>query len=114
MESVEEVTLAMTVLVDSVVTMFVLALEAELQVVDAGSLKAKRRVVKSLTEGARQRFAVSAAEVDHQDLWQRTTLGFAVVASSQQQATEVIDSVDRFIWSNPEVSVLTTDRRWLE
>jgi uncharacterized protein len=104
----------LTVPVASVAGMFVLALEAELQVVDAGSLKAKRRVVKSLVEGARQRFGVSASEVDHHDLWQRTTLGFAVVAASQHHATEVIDSVDRFIWSNPEVSVLNTDRRWLE
>jgi len=104
----------MTVPVDSVAPMFVLALEAELQVIDAQSLKAKRHVVKALIDGARHRFAVSAAEVDHQELWQRTTLGFAVVASSQHQATEVIDSVDRFIWSHPEISVLTTDRRWLE
>jgi uncharacterized protein YlxP (DUF503 family) len=94
--------------------MFVLALEAELHVTDAQSLKAKRQVVKALVEGARHRFAVSASEVGHQDLWQRATLGFAVVASSQHQATEIIDSVDRFIWSHPEVSVITTDRRWLE
>jgi uncharacterized protein len=41
-------------------------------------------------------------------------LGFAVVASSAGLATEIMDKVDRFIWSHPEIDVLTTERRWLE
>ncbi len=94
--------------------MFLLGFEVELQIPDAASLKDKRQVVTSMLDGARRRYGVSAAEIDHQDLWQRATLGFAAVASSQQQATEIIDSVDRFIWSHPEIAVLTTDRRWLE
>jgi uncharacterized protein YlxP (DUF503 family) len=93
---------------------FVLALEVELHLNESRSLKAKRQVVKSLLDGARQRYRVSAAEVGGQDLWQRATLGFAVVASSQQQATQVIDEVDRFVWSRPEIEVMSTDRRWLE
>jgi len=94
--------------------MFVLALEVDLHVNDSQSLKAKRQVVKSLVDTARHRFGVSAAEVGGQDLWQRATLGFAVVAPSQQQASEVIDGVDRFIWSHAGVDVVSTDRRWLE
>jgi uncharacterized protein len=93
---------------------FVLAMEVELHINDSQSLKDKRQVVKSLLDGARHRFRVSAAEVGGQDLWQRATLGFAVVASSQQQASEVIDGVDRFIWSHAGVDVVSTDRRWLE
>ncbi|MGZ0229988.1 MAG: DUF503 family protein, partial [Acidimicrobiales bacterium] len=50
----------------------------------------------------------------HQDEWQNATLGFAVVASEERLATEVIDEVDRFIWSFPEIQVGLTDRRWLE
>jgi hypothetical protein len=26
----------------------------------------------------------------------------------------VMDEVDRFVWSHPEVQVLATERRWLE
>lgn len=100
--------------VDSVAPVFVLALEAEVHLPVAQSLKDKRQVVRSVIDGARQRFGVSAAEVGHQDKWQRATFGFAVVASSAAQATGIIDSVDRFVWSYPELSVLTTDRRWLE
>ena len=66
--------------VDSVGPMFVLAMEVDLHVNDSQSLKAKRQVVKSLVDTARHRFGVSAAEIGGQDLWQRATLGFAVVA----------------------------------
>jgi uncharacterized protein YlxP (DUF503 family) len=93
---------------------FVLALEAEVLVGDARSLKDKRQVVTSVLDASRHRFGVSAAEIAHQELWQRAGLGFATVASSAAHATAIIDSVDRFLWSRPELSVLTTDRRWLE
>jgi uncharacterized protein len=94
--------------------MFVLAFEVDLHINESQSLKAKRQVIKSILEGARHRFGVSVAEVGAQDTWQRAILGFAVVASSQHQATAVIDEVDRFVWSHPEVDVLSVDRRWLE
>jgi uncharacterized protein YlxP (DUF503 family) len=93
---------------------FVLAYEVDLHVAESRSLKAKRQVVKSLVEGARRRFGVAAAEVGYQDQWQRALLGFATVAESARQATDVIDQVDRFIWSHPEVQVLATERKWLE
>lgn len=94
--------------------MFVLAYEVDLHVEASRSLKDRRQVVKALIDGARHRFGVSAAEIGGQDTWQRAVLGFAVVASTASLATEVIDEVDRFVWSHPEVSVLSTDRRWLE
>jgi uncharacterized protein len=94
--------------------MFVLVLDVELHVPASHSLKDKRQVVSALLDGARRRYGVSVAEVDHQDQWQRARLGFAVVTSSAGLATEIIDKVDRFIWSHPEVDVLTSERRWLE
>lgn len=94
--------------------MFVLAMEVDLRIEHARSLKDKRRVIKGLLEGARRRFGVSAAEVGGQDTWQRAVLGFAVVASTAHQAAEVLDSVDDFVWSLPEVEVLSAERTWLE
>jgi uncharacterized protein len=92
----------------------VLTLTVDLHLPEARSLKMKRSVVKGIVEGARSRFSVAAAEVDHQEQWQRAELGFAVVASTAHHATDVIDEVDRFVWSHPEVEVLNTERRWLE
>jgi uncharacterized protein YlxP (DUF503 family) len=93
---------------------FVVALEMDLRIVDAHSLKDKRQVVKSLLEQSRRRFGVSSAEVGFQDTWQRARLGFAVVASSVRHAEEVLDEVDRFVWANPAVEVITAERSWLE
>ena len=94
--------------------MFVLALEMDLQVGASRSLKDKRQVVRSVLDGARRRFSVAAAEVGGQDTWQRAVLGFAAVASSASHAEEVIDAVERFVWSFPELEVLGTARRWLD
>lgn len=94
--------------------MFVLAVELDLRIPQARSLKDKRQVVASLLELSRRRFGVSAAEVDHQELHQRATLAMAVVASSARQAEEVLDSVEDLVWSRVEVEVLSAERTWLE
>lgn len=94
--------------------MFVLAVEADLHINESRSLKAKRQVIRPIVDGARHRFGVAAAEVGYQDQWQRALLGFAVVAGTVKHAEEVIDAVDRFVWSRPDVEVLSMDRRWLE
>ena len=81
---------------------------------DCHSLKEKRAVVKTILQGAIRRYGVSAAEVGHQDKWQRAELGFTVVSGSASHAEEVIAAVERFVWSFPEVEVIDASRRWLE
>jgi uncharacterized protein YlxP (DUF503 family) len=51
-----------------------------------GSLKEKRRVVKSIVSRLRREFNVSISEVDDQDSWQKATLGVACVTSSGDYA----------------------------
>src|SRR3546814_16170177 len=90
--------------------MFVLALAVDIHVPTSQSLKAKRQVVRSVLQAAQHRFGVSVAEVGGQDTWQRAELGFAVVASSAGQAEAVIDEVERFVWSRPDLDVLSSER----
>jgi uncharacterized protein YlxP (DUF503 family) len=90
----------------------VLVVDLHLPVTD--SLKAKRAVITPILEGARRRHRVAVAEVDHQDRWQRSELAFATVASSEAQAREVLDAVERFVWSFPEVEVIAARRSWLD
>jgi uncharacterized protein YlxP (DUF503 family) len=92
----------------------VVAFEVEVRIPQSQSLKDRRQVVRSLLDGARQRFGVSAAEVGGMDTWQRVTLGFAVVASEAHLAEGVVDSIDRFLWSRPEIEVVDAAIRWLE
>jgi len=93
---------------------YVCALGIELRIDAATSLKAKRTVVRHLVDTARQRYGVAAAEVGHQDLWQRSELGFAAVGSSARHVEDVLDNVERFVWSHPEVTVLSAGRHWVE
>jgi len=71
-------------------------------------------VIKPILEGTRRRFQVAAAEVDHQDHWQRASLGMAAVAGSAAHVEEVLDQVERFVWSHPDIEVLGATRSWLE
>jgi uncharacterized protein YlxP (DUF503 family) len=79
---------------------------------ESRTLKAKRRVIRPIVDGARRfrcrrrgRLPGSMAT---------GLLGFAVVAGTASHAEDVIDAVDRFVWSRPDVEVLSMDRRWLE
>lgn len=90
------------------------ALTADLRLPGSHSLKEKRSIIRHLVEGSRSRFAVAAAEVGFQDEWQRSELGFAAVSGSPGQVESVLDSVERFIWSEPEIEVLGTVRSWLD
>jgi uncharacterized protein len=92
----------------------VAALSMDLHLPQVHSLKEKRSVIRPVLDGCRHRFGVAAAEVAYQDRWQRAGLGFSVVASTPAHAAEVLDSVERFVWSFPEAEVLSTERHWLE
>ena len=77
----------------------------DLIIPESGSLKQKRSVLKSMLEGLRSKFNVSAAEVEHMDLWQRATIGVAVVSNSQTFADQVLNKVLDWVESNPRVNV---------
>ncbi|HTW99136.1 MAG TPA: DUF503 domain-containing protein [Acidimicrobiales bacterium] len=95
-------------------SMHVGVLRMELHLEASSSLKAKRAVIRHLIETARRRHGVSASEVAYHDLWQRSALGFAVVAPTSTHAEELLDRVERFVWSHPEVSVVASSRQWVE
>ena len=86
----------------------------DIRVPESHSLKAKRAIVKHLVEACRSRYDVAAAEVGFQDQWQRSELGFAAVSSSLGHVESVLDSVERFVWSHPEVEVVGIRRDWLD
>ena len=71
-------------------------------------------MVRSVLDTARARFSVAAAEIAHQDKWQRTVLGFAAVSASASHATDVVDEVERLVWSQSGLEVVRAERTWLE
>lgn len=73
--------------------MFIGALTLELHILAAGSLKEKRTVVNSILDRIRARFNVSAAQLDHHDLWQSATLGIAVISNDRPTVDTVLNHV---------------------
>jgi uncharacterized protein len=93
---------------------FVCALRIELFLPQCHSLKEKRSLIRPITDGLRQRFSLSVAEVDHQDKWQRATIGVVAVSGTASMVDDVLDSVERFVWSFPNVEVTEMRRAWLD
>lgn len=81
----------------------------ELALAGCQSLKDKRRVLKSLKDRLHNRFNVSAAEVDHQDSWQRAALACSVVTTERRHAEEVLASCDRLIAGEPLAHVISSE-----
>ena len=87
-------------------TSIVLVGEVQLFLPESQSLKHKRAVLSSLKERLHNRFNVSGAEVDHNDLWQRSTLALAVVSNAGDHAGQVMDKAVRFIESDGRAQLL--------
>ena len=94
--------------------MYVLALDIDLHLPHCRSLKAKRAVLRPVVEGLRGRFRVSVAEVGDQDLWQRARVGVAAVGGTESHVRDVMDEIERWIWAQPGIEVLSTERTWLD
>jgi len=74
-------------------------MSVELHFPEAGSLKGKRKFVKSAKAQLQQRFGASVAEVDHHELWQRCRLGVALVARGHRELQELLDGAERYLGS---------------
>ena len=74
------------------------------------SLKGKRQVIKSIVTRLKNKFNVSVAEIDDQDLWQLATLGMACVSNHRRHADETLANVVKFVVQNyPDVEVLSSE-----
>jgi uncharacterized protein YlxP (DUF503 family) len=83
-----------------------MACEVQIFLPESRSLKDKRQVLNSLKERIHNRFGVSIAEVEHNELWQRATLGVAVVSNAMEHANEVLSKTVNFIEQDLRVQVL--------
>ncbi len=92
--------------------MHVAIVQLELHIPASRSLKEKRAALRPIVEGIRHRFQISVAEVGYQDKWQRALIGMAVVSDSYGHAAEVVDNVERWVWSKPEVEVTRFETDW--
>jgi uncharacterized protein len=78
-------------------TGFVGILSVELHFPESGSLKGKRKFVKSAKAQLQHRFGASVAEVDHHELWQRAHLTVACVARDHGELERLLDDAERYL-----------------
>jgi len=78
----------------------------ELFIPGSQSLKDKRQVLLSLKDRLREKFNLSVAEVDGQDLWQKAVLGFACVANEGRYVNQVCDQALNLIRNVPAVEIV--------
>ncbi len=91
--------------------MAVVVCAVELFIPAAGSLKAKRQVLRSVIGRIRSRCGASVAEIGHQDTWQRAAVEVAIVGSSRTVLARQADLVRRILddCGEAEVAGFTVD-----
>ena len=70
------------------------------------SLKEKRMIVKSITAKIQNKFHVSAAEIDEQDVHQIIVIGVAGIVLHNAMADSLMDEISNFVEENTEAEIL--------
>ena len=89
-------------------------LTLELRLSDAHSLKDKRHTVKGLKDRLRGKFNVAVAEIDYQDLWQRSLISAVTVSSDHVRAEQTLQLVEREASSMLGAALVGTTVEWIE
>jgi len=93
--------------------MIVGVLTVDVAVLEARSLKDKRRVIKSIKDRVRNRYNVSVSEVDDQDMMKRSRLGMAMVAVETRAVHSQFDQIVDLIRSTRGATLIDYERTML-
>ena len=74
------------------------------------SLKEKRMIVKSLLAQMQNKFHVSSAEIDEQDVHQIIVIGVAVIVPNNSLADSLMDEISQFVETATDAQVLEETR----
>ena len=74
------------------------------------SLKEKRMIVKSLTAKLQNRFHVSCAETEDQDLHQSIVIAAAAIVPHSAMADSLMDEIVSFVESSTDAEILSEER----
>lgn len=86
--------------------MFVGVLQLELHIHDSNSLKEKRSVVNSILGRIRGRYEVSAAQLDTHEMWNRATLGIAMISNEAAAVHRVLNPIRDFVENDIRCDVI--------
>ena len=77
--------------------MFVCVARVTLDIPAAGSLKAKRQVLRRVTDRVKAKFNVAVAEVEDNDVWNRAVVGLSVVGNERKHVNEMMEKIVQFM-----------------
>ena len=93
--------------------MIIGACSLKLVIFESNSLKEKRHIIKSIIGRIQSRFNVSIAEVDLNDSWQTSIIGFACVTNDTNHANQILSNVIKFIDEDSRVEIVEENREIL-
>ncbi len=93
--------------------MIVGLLTLDLHIPGSNSLKSKRHVIKSLIDRIKNKFNVSVAEVDAQNLWQRSVIGIAYVANETLIINQVLEKIRTLVLNTHSVELIDSTMEML-
>ncbi len=85
--------------------------EIDVLIHQAGSLKEKRAVIKSLKDKISKQFNVSIAEIGYQNKWQRALLGIAKVSNDNVSIDKVFSLIDKLITEDGRCEIISFNKR---
>jgi uncharacterized protein YlxP (DUF503 family) len=87
-------------------------LTLELHFPGARSLKDKRQALRRLEDRLRNRFNVSVAEVEHQDLWQRARVAVVSVNTDHTHLESTLQGASAEAANARDVELLDASTEW--
>ncbi|SER59722.1 DUF503 domain-containing protein [Salipaludibacillus aurantiacus] len=85
----------------------------EAMIYNAQSLKQKRSVTKSVAARLKQRLNVSIAEINHQDVWQRTEWAIVSVSAEKKQAEKELQKAISILETYNDLEITNITWEWL-
>ncbi|HNX75594.1 MAG TPA: DUF503 domain-containing protein [Candidatus Rifleibacterium sp.] len=80
----------------------------EMHFPEVHSLKEKRQILRSLIDRVKAKFNASIAEVANNDLWQRGTVGVAMVANDRLLLQQMAQKIDEILADHSSVQIVDT------
>ena len=90
--------------------MKILLMKVTLRASWSHSLKEKRMVVRSIVQKLKNKFNISVAEVDEQDIHQTIVIGIAGICGTSAQLDSTMEHIITFIESNSEAEIVNIEK----
>ena len=90
--------------------MKILLMKVTLRASWSHSLKEKRMVVRSIVQKLKNKFNISVAEVDEQDIHQTIVIGIAGICGTSAQLDSTMEHIITFIESNTEAEIANIEK----